>query len=241
MDSKELKKRLALAEEKVGKIKNTIKRHETQAKKKLQVIKDNNWDEKDKYAFRNTPQYNDSYWAVCEYQDKLDDIKTAEGKLRDAENVVKNWKDKVDKQIKLETVYEREMPEIFKQCQIELAKTWTETDIEKREYIKKCKQELSFQEFRKRFKYTQEELIYRTDTEIKKSNMKEAELFIIDLYNRVKAITGEVKSWSNIHYGGKALNGFVEGENGKVKVETIGAGGYNIQRYHLRVLVKEYH
>lgn len=35
------------------------------------------------------------------------------------------------------------------------------------------------------------------------------------------------------------LNGIVIGEMGKAKVETVGCGGWNIQRYHLRVLVKK--
>lgn len=36
------------------------------------------------------------------------------------------------------------------------------------------------------------------------------------------------------------LNGYVKGETGKkVKITTIGAGGYNIQCFHFRVLVKE--
>lgn len=87
------------------------------------------------------------------------------------------------------------------------------------------------------YKYSQEMELSKTEEEFYKSNLKEVELFIVDLYNRVKAITGEVTDWANIHYGGKALNGFVTGENGTAKVESILAGGYNIQRLHVRVLV----
>lgn len=236
MKSKELKEKLTTAEAKVEKIKNTIERHKKQAEKKLQIIHKNNWNEKDKFSYRSN---NEAYWTICEYENKLDDIKLAERKLKDAEIVITHWSKKLNKQLKLETVYEKEMPEIFKQCQVEFAEEWTKADIKTREYVKKCKQEMEYKEFRKKFKYTQEEMIYKTDEEIKKSNMRDAELFIIDLYNRVKVITGEVTNWNNIHYAGKALNGTVEGENGKAIVETIGAGGYNIQRYHLRVLVKE--
>ena len=35
------------------------------------------------------------------------------------------------------------------------------------------------------------------------------------------------------------INGIAEGEKGRAKVETIGAGGYNIQCYHFRVLVNK--
>ena len=37
---------------------------------------------------------------------------------------------------------------------------------------------------------------------------------------------------------GPVLNGIVQGELGKVRIESILAGGYNIQKLHIRVLVK---
>jgi hypothetical protein len=59
----------------------------------------------------------------------------------------------------------------------------------------------------------------------------------MDLYNRIHLITGEVTDWSGIYCAGPALNGFVKGKLGAVGIETILAGGYNIQRLHCRTLV----
>lgn len=239
MKSQELKEKVLKAEEKVNKCMATIERHKKQLEKKLAVIKEHGWNENDRYAFKGTPEYDDSYWAVCEYEGKLEDIKRAEDKIKDAEQILVNWRLKYDKQVELETVIATEMPEIFRECRDELAKEWQATDIRHREEMLKKQKELSYEEFRKLYKYTMEEDLRKTDEQFYQIELREAELFIIDLYNRVKAVTGEVTDWSGIHYGGKALNGFVTGKQGKAEVETILAGGYNIQRLHMRVLVKE--
>ena len=61
--------------------------------------------------------------------------------------------------------------------------------------------------------------------------------FIIE---RTNAIVGTITDASNLHIGMDAeLNGYIIGENGKAKVQTIGAGGWNIQRYHFRTLIHE--
>ena len=61
-----------------------------------------------------------------------------------------------------------------------------------------------------------------------------------DIINRTVKITGTITDASNLRVGAKGdLNGFIIGEKGKAKVETIGAGGWNIQRWHLRTLVHE--
>ena len=60
-----------------------------------------------------------------------------------------------------------------------------------------------------------------------------------DLVNRVTAIVGEITNVTNLKIGNQQgeLNGFVEGTQGKCSVQTIGAGGYNIQCFHYRVLI----
>ena len=64
---------------------------------------------------------------------------------------------------------------------------------------------------------------------------------IFDLIKRVTKVTGTITDASNLRIGEQngELNGLVVGQEGKAFVETIGAGGYNIQRFHYRVLVKK--
>lgn len=60
----------------------------------------------------------------------------------------------------------------------------------------------------------------------------------LDFYVRCSAVVGVITDASNIYVGNDGtLNGIVIGELGKGRVETITAGGYNIQILHYRVLV----
>lgn len=236
MTSIELKERLEKAQATVEKKKATIERHKQQAEKKLQKITENGWDPKAKYEYAKKNN-NDAYWAICEYENKLDDIIGAESKLEDAEQVVRNWQEKLDKQVKLELTLANEVPEAFKQARAELVERWVEQDIREREVMKQKKQELSYKEFRKLYRYTEEEALKHTDEEFRKIEEREADMWLINLYNRVKDITGEITDCSSLYWGGKCLDGTVVGVNGTARVDTIGAGGYNIQRFHLRVLV----
>ncbi len=61
--------------------------------------------------------------------------------------------------------------------------------------------------------------------------------FIIE---RTNAIVGEITDASNLKVGAKGdLNGYIIGTKGTAKVQTIGAGGYNIQCFHFRTLINK--
>lgn len=77
-----------------------------------------------------------------------------------------------------------------------------------------------------------------TDAELRSEAEKYADGYIMNLINRVTKYIGEITDYSNLYLTGSAINGIVIGERGKVRVETILAGGYNIQCLHNRVLVK---
>lgn len=63
---------------------------------------------------------------------------------------------------------------------------------------------------------------------------------IIDLVNRIEKIVGRIVDGENLHIGAKGdLEGVIIGDKGKAKINTIGAGGYNIQCFHFRTLIHE--
>lgn len=61
---------------------------------------------------------------------------------------------------------------------------------------------------------------------------------LIDLINRVTSCGGKIQDATYLTINNKGmLDGFLKCEKGRVKVETIGAGGFNIQCFHFRTLV----
>lgn len=61
--------------------------------------------------------------------------------------------------------------------------------------------------------------------------------FIIE---RTVAIVGKITDASNLRVGAKGdLNGYIIGTEGVANVQTIGAGGYNIQCFHFRTLINK--
>lgn len=74
---------------------------------------------------------------------------------------------------------------------------------------------------------------------LKKLLDKEADAKYDDIINRTNKIVGQIVDASHLEIGMKGdLNGYITGTRGKASVQTIGAGGYNIQVYHFRTLIK---
>lgn len=73
---------------------------------------------------------------------------------------------------------------------------------------------------------------------LKKELDEEAKRKYDFLIERVNAICGTIVDASNLRIGDNGeLNGIIEGDRGTASVKTIGAGGYNIQCFHFRLLV----
>ena len=75
---------------------------------------------------------------------------------------------------------------------------------------------------------------------LKKDLDEEANLKYDFIIERTNAIVGQITDASSLTVGDKGdLNGFIIGSRGTAKVQTIGAGGYNIQCYHFRTLINK--
>ena len=68
---------------------------------------------------------------------------------------------------------------------------------------------------------------------------REKESKYFDLCNRISEVVGEITDARGLSIGNRygELNGVVDGTKGSARIETIGAGGYNVQCFHYRVLV----
>lgn len=83
---------------------------------------------------------------------------------------------------------------------------------------------------------------YISSEDIHKSNVKDAETLVLNLVSRVTERVGQITDTQYLRLdrdnaGYSIINGRIIGTKGTVRIESIGAGGYNIQRYHIRVLV----
>ena len=211
MTSYELKSRIQKANEKIQKKTATITKKET-------------WiasGKKDEYEIK---------WLQ-------EDISRLTREIAETQKTVEKYEKQLAGELERERVLLTEIPESMKQMQIELVERWNGYDFERRANLKAQYDELGYKEFMKKNKHTGYDFMRLSNLEIIENNEKSAKALIIDLFYRIRHITGEVTDRTQIFCSNNALNGIVIGKEGRAKVESILAGGYNIQRLHVRVLV----
>lgn len=178
-------------------------------------------------------------WLQIDIQFATDEVKEANKKVSEAAEKVKQLTAKVE-QLKGENEEFKAVPEALVRLQNELENSWNKNAFYRRDLYRSKYKEMGYKQFVNEYGYHAYEERYLTDEHIKRKNKVAAQSYIIDLVNRVKAKVGTITDYSGIQLdsNGKSINGTVKGTNGTAYVETIIAGGWNVQRLHLRTIVK---
>lgn len=234
---------------------------------------------------------------------KRDDIKSAERKLAEAQEILANWKAKLDERISKDEYLEANAPEIiknflesWKQKAIEYHREKRVRFIEYRADLRKQEREARLEALRtlpeleryreiykdrepsdndlanlwprkavdaflteRGLEYTQIQkklanfgdnitfrlLEIRDEAEreawLEKAMEEEKRAKLLDLIGRINSVVGTITDAAGLYISSTGeINGLIVGTEGRAKVETIGAGGYNIQCFHFRTLIHEY-
>lgn len=249
-----LQERIAKANEKITKKQNTIaKYHKTIEKKTNALIKKYNWNPEDREQHIATLQSrgftekeaSDISWTIYDIENAEEGIENNTKQIEETRKTIAKYEAQLAGELERESTYINEVPESMKTLQSELVRVWDEYDAIHKEDMRKAYKELGYYDFFRTYSYADYEVMTKSLEELHKANERDAKMMIINLVNRVKDITGEVTSWDDITctygaHGMPTLNGTVIGKEGNAEIESITAGGYNIQRFHIRVLVKAF-
>ena len=246
MTAETLKERIANAQKKIATKQGTIDKKLKLIEKKMQKLIQLGVADQDSTTMddvRSTGN-TEAMWLMCDIKYLKEDIQRGKREIAETEQTLAKYEKQLTGELEQEAVL-REIPEVLKKLRDELVARWDAWDMERKARYWKDRREMEWGAFRKKYKYADTRFAEQSDEQIHKNNIRDAEFLILDLVRRVQAITGEITSWADIRatqgaQGFTVLNGIVMGKEGRAEIESILAGGYNIQRLHIRVLVKEY-
>lgn len=178
------------------------------------------------------------------------DIQQLKGEIEKIDELIASYTEKLNNKAIISFVYENYVPQIFKDLEANLVKKWFNIDCKLRDDCLKDKESLasaSESEYAKLnesiqskySKYIYGTLSEMSDDEIMRADVDSAHQAIIDLFVRILQEVGEVNSWDMLYLNDTTIYGKVSGSTGSVQVETISAGGYNVQRAHNRFIVSK--
>ena len=228
-----LSERIANAENKIGKKQRTI------LKKQVLITKKQHLLDTKFLANSDSPKVRTLKWDIEHY---TDDISRLEREIAETALTLDNYRKQLTGLMERVSVLITDMPDVLRKLQEELVMRWDKWDIERRDKIIADYRELDYKECSRKYTHADVVLKSKTDEQIHDDNVQASEDLIIDLIYRVRKITGEITDWSDIRAsagtgGFTILNGTVIGKEGIACVESITAGGYNIQKLHIRLLV----
>lgn len=268
MEIKELESKLNSAEERLNKAITLKGKYEAKVEKLKNQLEEAGYDIDllDTYTWSQEPYEN--YELKYSYGYAKEAVRDSERKIKELTQVRDNWKTKLELQKAKDTEFES-IPQVikdfvhnwrlraFKITMEQVAEYETRYKEIKKLYDDSFKYGYGSQEYKElmdKYKKSYQLLIntysqlvriiaFKRNKEQELNDLldKEEKAKIFDLIARVTKVVGTITDASglSIGYQNGELNGIVIGTDGKAEVETIGAGGYNIQIFHYRVLVKK--
>lgn len=259
--------RLNKAQERLAKKQGTLEKHIKAIDKKEAKIVANGWNfwtpafEARRYA--EIP--NEVYWLFCEIKDKEEQIENTKEEIEKAEADIAKWSamlvtiEEKEQSRNVPAIteflnnWEEEAIEWYTKQQAEFLKARTIYYAQDRELCERgnrCrdgKERAAIREqnwkLTKEFNARWREMIYLNgkgdfDAEMRKMVADEKNRKYDDIINRTNEEVGTITDAAGLKVDGRCnLNGFIIGERGTVKVESIYAGGWNIQCLHIRTLI----
>lgn len=262
MLQEELNYRINKCKETITKKETLISKREKSIEKKIKELhslgyKGNTYeelrDEKELYRelYFNEPIFQDGYDIIYDISNYVDSIKSAKKSIEDENEKLQKYENMLEVETSKNDILIN-LPETIITFMNDIIARWNEYDKLKKHKINQYFNEydrfgVNYKEFCRnvynKFGKDAFEFRQKTDEQIEKDNTRDAKNLILDFINRVSEKTGTITSFSNLsldrdNSGYAIINGIVKGVKGDAKVESIYAGGYNIQRLHIRVLVK---
>jgi len=210
-----------------------------------------------------------AYYNLTDY---IESIENAQRDIAEKEKTLETYRNRLAEAEERDSVFET-MPDCMREFLDSIIESWDAWDRMRRESVKDARHEYytlqdeyrsavreygknsdeakrinremrEIEEGYSRFEWI--DLPYLDDDQIHERNVKAGKALVLDLYDRVSAITGGFQTADGLkmtrgNNGFAVINGFVTGNGRTAKVQSVGAGGYNIQRFHIRTLVHEVH
>lgn len=173
---------------------------------------------------------------------EIESLKSTYNDIKDIKAKIAKYNEQLNKQqIKEDKLVA--IPEVLQNFKQYLIDTWTEYDLNLKKHYKKEYNKIGYSKFVETYKYNAYTHMNMMKKDFVKINTKDAENLILNFIKRVEEKAGVIEDCSDLfvtegNNGYAVINGQVKGSKGVATVESIGAGGYNIQKYHIRVLVK---
>lgn len=202
--------------------------------------------------------------ADCKLYDCVESIENAYEAISDKERVLGRYKEQLAVAEENERIFDS-MPGCILEFMDSVVDFWDKWDVLRQESVKDARNEYyelcdriraakrNGEDTEELREYADEiihnyssfewyELPNLSEEEIHDRNVKDAKALVTDLYSRVCHITGGVEDATDLkvshgNNGFAVINGIVKGNKGIAKVQSICAGGWNIQRFHVRTLV----